>query len=70
MNELKELVMELEVFVHKAKQMLKKQGMGQRNYGGGNGGGNSGYVNRGMGYREDWDDYNNGPHSFDPRFMD
>lgn len=66
MNELKEFVMELEELTHKAKQMLKKQGMGQRNYGGGN----NGYGNRGMGYREDWDDYNNGRHSFDPRFMD
>jgi hypothetical protein len=67
MEELKDLVMELEELAHKAKKMLKKQGMGQRNNGGYNGG--SGYGNRRMGYREDWEDWDGG-RSFDPRFMD
>lgn len=69
MNDLKELVMKLEELAHEAKQMLKKQGMGQRNYGGGGNSGNSGYGNRRMGYHEDWEDWGNS-RGYDPRFMD
>lgn len=70
MNDLRELVMELEELLHKAKKMMKSQGMGQRNYNGSGYNGNGGSMGqrRNMGYHEDWDDWRGS--NYDPRFMD